>query len=318
MGKKAMRVISFDAKLRAKLEDLREEKKGVALVNCSIKETRESKGAGGGGELEIVASSRTTVEESAKVFSITSVAGGSDGLGGDGNSKIVSVEEVGDVAVNQHVTITGKVNDVEAIVKVHSKNYDQPLRKQDFSFGDCTGICRGVVWEKDVGCVEVGGSYRLEDVTVRSFNGVKYVSVSEKSRIVKVDDVGEVVDEDVAEGSGGMLVVKGEVTGVSPVDEYRSCMNCKGSKVVELSELVGECRKCGMQIKLRKCAKCMVVQLVIEDEKGEKHRVTAFGEMIERIVRGQPGDTVEEQMFCAPVMLFTITQSNVVANVAEC
>ena len=79
--------------------------------------------------------------------------------------------------------------------------------------------------EKDVGCVEVGASYRLEDVTVRLFNGVKYLSVSEKSRIVKVDDVGEVVDEDIDKGSGGMLAVKGEVTGVSKPDEYRSCIS---------------------------------------------------------------------------------------------
>ena len=84
-------------------------------------------------------------------------------------------------------------------------------------------------------------------------------------------------------GSGGMLAVKGEVTAVSKPDEYQSCTNCKGSKVVEL---IVECRKCGMKMKLRKS---MVAQLVIEDEKEEKHRVTAFRDIVETIVRGQLG-----------------------------
>ena len=95
-------------------------------------------------------------------------------------------------------------------------------------------------------------------------------------------------------------------------------MNCKGSKVVESSELIGECRKYGMKIKLRKCEKSMVAQLVIEDEKVEKHRVTAFRDIVKTIAHGQSGDTLEEHMFCAPVMQFTITRSSVVASVADC
>ena len=80
---------------------------------------------------------------------------------------------------------------------------------------------------------------------------MRHLSLSSKSTIQEVGDVGEVVEEVVDDGKG---VVKGEIIGVVGCDSYSSCKSCK-AKVVEVSEVVGECSKCGVKVKMSRCAK---------------------------------------------------------------
>ena len=42
--------------------------------------------------------------------------------------------------------------------------------------GDETGSCRLVLWEEDVGSLEVGKSYHLLDVVVRRYETAEYLS----------------------------------------------------------------------------------------------------------------------------------------------
>ena len=78
---------------------------------------------------------------------------------------------------------------------------------------------------KDGGVLEPGCSYKLMNITVRTFNGARYLSLSSKSTI---GDICEVVEEVVDDGKG---VVKGEIIGVVGCDSYSSCKSCK-AKVV--------------------------------------------------------------------------------------
>lgn len=70
----------------------------------------------------------------------------------------------------------------------------------------------------------------------------------------------EVIDD-------GKCVVKGEIVGVVGCDSYSSCKTCK-AKVVEVSEVVGECSKCGMKVKMSRCTRSVAARLVVEDEAG--------------------------------------------------
>lgn len=65
-GKKSARLISFDLKLREKLEKAQENKQEVAITNCSVKRNKRS----GSEELEIVLGSRTSVMPSPKKFQV--------------------------------------------------------------------------------------------------------------------------------------------------------------------------------------------------------------------------------------------------------
>ena len=51
-----------------------------------------------------------------------------------------------------------------------------------------------------------------------------------------------------------MIVVKGAILGILGCEEYKSCRSCK-AEVVDVHEVVGECSKCGIKVKLGRCAK---------------------------------------------------------------
>lgn len=65
-GKKTARLISFEPKLRDKLEKAQESKQEVAITNCSVQRNKRS----GSKELEIVLGSRTSVIPSPKKFEV--------------------------------------------------------------------------------------------------------------------------------------------------------------------------------------------------------------------------------------------------------
>ena len=194
---------------------------------------------------------------------------------------------------------------------VHSKARGETLTKQGFTIADTTAACRGVLWEKDVGTLREEQSYKFTNVTIRTFNGVKYLSLSENAKIITVDDIGEVVDDDVEEGK----VVKGEIIGVLTCDEYVSCRACK-AKVLPISEIVGECSKCNMKAKLQKCDLNTVARIQIEDENSKTYTVTAFQTVIDMISKDQEGADLVEKLLRAPAMSFTVTNKDILSNVS--
>ena len=75
---------------------------------------------------------------------------------------------------------------VDEVATIRTKSHEKDLTKQDFVFADATGVCWGVVWEDRVGLLEVEKSYELKNVTVRAYQGVKYLSLSEKAEVMLV------------------------------------------------------------------------------------------------------------------------------------
>jgi hypothetical protein len=67
------------------------------------------------------------------------------------------------------VTVSTKVVGIEGSVQVGSG-----LMKQDVYVSDSTATIKLTLWEEDVGKLIDGSSYLLNDVLVRSYNGVKY------------------------------------------------------------------------------------------------------------------------------------------------
>lgn len=244
-GKKSVHMVCFEPKLRNDITKAHENGEGIAISRCAVQRSKRT----GKDDLEIVLGSHTTISKSPKKIRLdeatllaTNPASSS--------TEVHALEQVADLAVNQHVTLTGKVVSVKPSETVHSKIREETLTKQDFTIADTTAICRGVLWEKDVGTLIEDQTYKLTNVTIRTFNGIKYISLSENAKIVAVDDIGEVIDdEDVEEGSSGLKVIKGEILGIISCDEYLTCKVYK-SKVLPISEIIGECSKCKMKLKL--------------------------------------------------------------------
>ena len=152
--------------------------------------------------------------------------------------------------------LTVKVKSVDPPEKVKTRE------GQDCVVGDCDGCCRVVLWEGDVGKLKEDGCYRLVKVFVRSYCGLNFLSVAKESEMDDIGEKAEVEDGDLAEKGIVQKVVIGEIDGVVYCDDYKACMVCNGkAKVVD--EVVGECGKCGMMLKRRKCKKLTTARVTV-------------------------------------------------------
>ena len=183
-----MRVVSFMPKLREDVERARNAKEAVAITNCIMQSSKME----GCKNLEIVVGSHSSVQKSPKKFCIDNEKLQFQCDEGDA-AKVKSLDEIVQLAVHQRITIEGKVQSVEEVEKV--KACGTMLDKQDVTIADATAACRCVVWEKDINKLKEDNSYRLINVTICTFNGRVYLSLSEKSRIEEIADIGDVVDD---------------------------------------------------------------------------------------------------------------------------
>ena len=307
-GKKVVRMVSFEPKLKFEVDKAKESGEGVAIINCAVKASKANSE-----EMEIVCGSKTKLVSSPKKFKVdTSMAGGVQLFRG---ARDVVLEEVAAIAVNERVNVKGKVVSVDEVATISAKSREKDLTKQDFVFADATGVCRGVIWEDRVGLLEVEKSYELKNVTVRAYQGVKYLSLSEKAEVKEVCDVGDVSDEVIDSESVGVVVVKGEIVSVCRLDEYMSCRVCN-AKLVELNKVFGQCTKCGTKAKLSKVGRNTAANVMIEDDAGKEHRVTMFDEVVQQVMKDvQEGDDVAEKLLGAPVMKYTISKKGIVSSV---
>ena len=122
------------------------------------------------------------------------------------------------------------------------------LSKQDYIVGDSTGTAALTLWEDNIGQIDVGMSYRLSGVIVRSFNGKNYLSVPkdncEISIIDDIENVKEIMEKEVPQNLKDAVVV-----GIMSLEIYNNCVACKG-KVKVLSSNIGQCNKCNMKQRL--------------------------------------------------------------------
>ena len=89
-------------------------------------------------------------------------------------------------------------------------------------------------------------------------------------------------------GEGSIKIVKGEIVGVMNIEVYNSCRVCK-AKVMAVNDMMGECSKCGMKIKMNRCDKSKVARFMIEDSQQRVYEVSAFQDVIEVIIQDSDG-----------------------------
>ena len=243
-GVKTMRLVSFEPTLRCKVEEAQKAKRGVALQNCFFKRSRDND------DFEVHVNKKTSILPSPKKFRIDEklipmeVTCSAAALG--------TIEELKDAVEHQCVCVSGKVQSISGVEQVLVKATGKQLTKQEVVLADGTAACRCVLWETHTDKVEEGNSYKLENVTVRSFNGSKYLSAGEKAVIKSVQDIGYVVDDLCCDETGGMIVVHAEIVEVASIESYNSCRSCSGKVTETKNPGVGECTKCNSKIKMSK------------------------------------------------------------------
>ena len=252
---KHMRVVGFQREQQIKLARYRDDSKPVALTNCEVKKARESE------ELELILKSSSRVGSSPKKFEVgeITIVGSSE----------LSLDELDGKMSFAKVSLNAKAIGVSDPVTVSGG-----LRKQDVTISDSKSSARMTLWEKDIGRMVMGNSYRLTNIIVRSYQQVKYLSMpKEGATIVQIEDIGKVADADTAENY--ITITTAEVVGVQRLDMYSACLACK-AKVSPTSEILGSCSKCDMVQRIDRCKKQLSVKLIIADG-AEYITLNAFG-----------------------------------------
>ena len=193
-------------------------------------------------------------------------------------------------------------------------------KKQDFILADATNICRGVLWQQQVGVLEEQYSYQLLNVTVRSFNGAKYISLGEHSEIQHIDNIGNTADESIFMGSGSLKIITADLVTIISNDSYASCRNCN-AKVTGSNSILVICGKCSAKMKMAKCPKKTVARVILEDDKNKEYKVTIFNDILNQIlayaVPHASSINLEDQLLSAPVLVYTINSKDTVTSVSQ-
>ena len=310
-GKKTVRLVSFEPNLRGELDEAQKTQRSLALQNCIVKRNRDND------DFEIHVNNRTSLVQSPKKFKFVE-----DDLPKiSGSPELGTLEQLKDLSEHQQISVTGKVQSIAEVEKVLIKSTGKQLCKQEFVIADGTAACRAVAWEDNIGKIKEGNSYKIMNVTVRSFNGSKYLSIAERSVIKVVDDIGYVIDEPTFDGAGGIIKINAELVAVLNTETYISCRNCNG-KVIELNNGVGECSKCNCKMKMKKCKDKSVVRVILEESEGKEYKVSMFNEVIQEVIKisGEAADSgdITNQLLLSSELSYTInTRKETVCSVAR-
>lgn len=192
----------------------------MILENCKV--TRS----------EVIISNTTKFVSSSKVFDIPEKETVTD----------ISLDAVKLLPDYQVVNIMVKVVKRKEPVEVKPG-----LIKQNFTIADSSGRVELVLWQDDVDKLTVGESYKIEQLMVRSYDGLKFVTPPKSGQwsLDKCDDI--ICDEVIVEEFEGNVMVNAFVAGVMQVEMKVSCLHCKSSFTWCASESekgIGKCTKC--------------------------------------------------------------------------
>ena len=150
-----------------------------------------------------------------KIFS--SLAAGTSG------AKNILINDLASLATDQLITVVVKANVINCII------------------GDSSGNGRVVLWEQDVGKMEETKSYKLVSVKGKSFKGNNYLSLTSKSEIIPIDDIGdtaEIIKDNLKECRIVKKKVNDEIDLITYADQYESCVKCSSEVTSHNSALV--------------------------------------------------------------------------------
>ena len=153
----SIRIVGFDAKKQEQLVHIYETKQSLVMKNCQIVKSKYSD------DLEVLLTKNTHIVVSEKKFD-------------------VHVEYTTPHVAEIHWTRSQCQDYENANVSIKVLDNDAPVEvktglvKQDLTVADETGTARLTLWQSDMSSLDVGKSYKLEALSVRSYNCMKYLT----------------------------------------------------------------------------------------------------------------------------------------------
>ena len=312
-GKKTLRFKCYDTHLRSTMEELCNERKGVTIEDCRVKQStrRDTRG-----DFELSSNPDTKVVENPnqdfaipadkiKFFTHTPT--------------LHQLQELKDLQRDEHVTVRGKIVSIERPVEVE-KNTGEKLTKQNCWLADQSMRIRLEIWEEEIGTVEAGSSYCFIDVQKKEFSGDHFLSTIKNGEIIEIESIGDNLSTETIPNTNGEI--HGEISAVEKIEAYKECTSekCKG-KVNPQSRTMGRCNKCKRTVKLSKCETSIYAKFTVQETASKKAiDVTAFNQRVLHIIdkdalANLSESDIESMLMDAEPATFVINQEKVVVQV---
>ena len=239
----------------------REKNESVTLNYCQIQKSRY------GGQIEVMVNRSTKVSTSPRKFG--------EMVKSNILTDKITLEQLQTVQNNQCISVTVKVLHLEPKMEVKPDLY-----KQDVTVADSTGTVRLTLWQDVIGKLEVDKSYLVENLLVKSFNNVKYLTPPKSGCRIVPKDIGQVEEESDSDKNEWE---NAEVIGITHIGCHVGCITSK-EKINPLNDKIGVCSKCSMTQHLDKCTQQLSAKLLVAA--GDKTRtVVAFIPIIRLITQ---------------------------------
>ena len=240
--------------------------------------------------------------------------------------KVVTTEDLPAIAVNETISIVGKIVHVDQPIEINSKK-GQKLTKQDCLLKDTKSTCRIVLWEENVGKLTRGTSIKLHNVKVKEYNGMRYLSlVADNSQLEELNNITDISDDEEDEPSSSSQlvlsqpaidVVTGEIIAVQSICDYLSCTSCQGGTVHTVNPVIGKCAKCTATVKLSKCIHSKSARIVISYSNDVKYYLTIYSDQLEVLLDGEKECTEENLLMTSIHTFHYYTSTNIIKQVVK-
>lgn len=175
------------------------------------------------------------------------------------------------------------------------------------------------VWQNDINTLKLEHSYHLEGLTVRSFDGKKYLTPPKSGfTVTPLKDIGAVEEPpEITKPEP----VDATVVGVLFIANTKACITCKG-KIQEITPQIGRCTKCNMMQRLERCTKQLYAKLLVSVGQHD-HQLHAYLPMIKLITKDDTitddthTDEVTTQLLLSDPFQTTWTPSHVINSVSH-
>ena len=222
----SIRFVGFDAKKREQLAHHRDNGDAVSIEHCEIKKAKYSD------DMEVIINNSTKFSMSPKKFNVSH----SEVSTSDTSVPLGSIPQLHNF---QTIIVIAKILSIGDPVEVKTG-----LTKQDLIISDSSGTAKLTVWQDDVDALSVGTCYIFNKVTVRTYDGLKYLTPPKAGWTYEMcDDIGIVADEPEDGVRDKHEVSNAIVAGVLYVTSHPFCISCK-AKIDPLDDSIGKCTNC--------------------------------------------------------------------------
>ena len=294
---RSVRVVGFDQQQQEKMTHHFENKTPIVLDNCQIEKPKYTE------EMQVLIKQSTKIATSPKkvetpVFQLLQAI--SD----------ITLNQLQHQDNNQQISVSVKVVQIMDEVEVKPG-----LIKQDITVSDETSSARVTLWQQDIGRFQEQKSYKLHNVIVREYNGIKYISLKSGSTIIPMEDIKGVVEEIDTEDE----VTNVLIAAIPRLSMGKFCVSCKTGMVESQTDKIGTCTRCEAVQRLDKCNTNISATLLIDDD-GTQFSLQANWPIIQTITKNQVDtnstpEEVKEHLLLADPFTAMFTSNNNITSV---